>query len=561
MSSGNGFKPSASVQAQEPINMSKSKQYSHDDRELTRLGKKPVLARNFSFLTILGFSCTLLSTWEGTLVLFLQGYLNGGPSGLIYGYIVAWIGTVSLFITLSELVSMAPTSAGQYHWVYMLAPPKSKQFLSYITGWIAVTGWQGVVASAAYLTGTLIQGLILLTHPSYLASMKSWHGTLLFWAVVLVSFVINSSVGTTLARFEGTVLILHILGFFAVLLSIVLLGTPGPSASVFDTWLNLGGWETQGLSFSIGILGNVFSFLGADGAIHMSEEIRDAAVILPRSLIAGIAINGALGFGMLIVVLFFVGDIDAALAANPLYPFMSIFQQNLGSTAGAAVLSAVIIVLAFSATTGGLASCSRIYWAFSRDRGLPGWRFLKTVNPKTRIPFNSVIVAAILSIILSLVNIGGAAAFTGVVSITISGLFGSYLIACSLLLYRRMTGAMGTRSDTDDIASVDPTKPTWGPWRVRGWLGIANNAFTCAFLTYALFFSFWPTYKAVTPANFNYVVLVTGVVLVFSVVYYAVHARRVFTGPVVESAETVLQDYTRSDTPAAHSEQRGSTAS
>lgn len=41
---------------------------SSDDAALARLGKKPVLKRNFGFLTILGFSCTVLITWEGTLM-------------------------------------------------------------------------------------------------------------------------------------------------------------------------------------------------------------------------------------------------------------------------------------------------------------------------------------------------------------------------------------------------------------------------------------------------------------------------------------------------------------
>lgn len=41
---------------------------SRDDVALARLGKKPVLKRNFGFMTILGFSCTILITWEGSLM-------------------------------------------------------------------------------------------------------------------------------------------------------------------------------------------------------------------------------------------------------------------------------------------------------------------------------------------------------------------------------------------------------------------------------------------------------------------------------------------------------------
>jgi choline transport protein len=40
----------------------------------------------------------------------------------------------------------------------------------------------------------------------------------------------------------------------------------------------------------------------------------------------GIAINGTLGFAMILAVLFRAGDIDAALEQNPLFPVMAIFN-------------------------------------------------------------------------------------------------------------------------------------------------------------------------------------------------------------------------------------------
>ncbi|PSN60880.1 putative GABA permease [Corynespora cassiicola Philippines] len=507
---------------------------AHDGDSLARLGKNSVLKRNFGFLTILGFSCTVLITWEGSLILFLSGLSNGGPAGIIYGFLVVWAGTLSIFATLSELASMAPTSGGQYHWASMLAPASSRKFIGYITAWLTLTGWQSLLASGGHVTGTLIQGLIVLTHPDYLENWKDWHGTLLFWAVILLTIVINTVIGSVLAKFEGFVLVVHLLGFCGVMLPLLMLGEHADSSFVFETFLNLGEWKTQGLSFCVGILGNIFAFLGGDGAIHMSEEIRNASLVIPRSLMTGIMINGTLGFGMLVATLYCMGDIEEALMVNPTYPFMAIFHRAVGSTSAAAAMSAFVVVMAFSATTGCVASTSRIYWAFARDNGLPFSEFICQINPRTSIPLNAVVISAVIACILALVNIGNAVAFHGVISIAIAGLFGSYFVVAVLLLYRRLNGTIYLPSEDDTITNTPGARLTWGPWRLPGAFGIANNVFTCAFVLFVFFFSFWPSTSKVTPSSMNWAVLVTPVVLMSCVFYYVIWARHVYKGPIIE---------------------------
>lgn len=245
-----------------------------DNETLARLGIKhpALLQRNFGFLSTLGFCCCVLITWEASLSLFLAGLVNGGPSGILYGYLVVWAGTVSVSATLSELTSMAPTSGGQYHWVSLLASPRTRNFLSYITGWLTLAGWQAVVASACYITGTMIQGLAVLTHPEYLGRMENWHGTLIFWAVLLFALGVNSLLGTTfLAKFENVVLTLHVVGFVAILVPLVVLAPErASSAQVWDAFLNMGGWQTQGLSVCLGLTGTIFAFAGIDAATHVS---------------------------------------------------------------------------------------------------------------------------------------------------------------------------------------------------------------------------------------------------------------------------------------------------
>lgn len=163
---------------------------------------------------------------------------------------------------------MAPVSGGQYHWVSMLAPPSCSNFLSYITGWVTVCGWQASTAGCAYFSGTMLQGLIVLTNPDY--KPERWQGTLIIWACLVFAVSVNVGVNWLLPRFENAVLMLHVVGFFAVLIPLVVLGPHEPASDVFGTWLNEGDWSTQSLSFFVGILGDAFAFLGKFNLLHSS---------------------------------------------------------------------------------------------------------------------------------------------------------------------------------------------------------------------------------------------------------------------------------------------------
>lgn len=91
---------------------------AHDDEgALALLGKKQVLKRRFSFLSMFAFAVSELITWETVLALFGQAFYNGGPSGAIYGFMLAWTSTFSVYTVISELASLAPIAGGQYYWV------------------------------------------------------------------------------------------------------------------------------------------------------------------------------------------------------------------------------------------------------------------------------------------------------------------------------------------------------------------------------------------------------------------------------------------------------------
>ena len=124
-----------------------------------------------------------------------------------------------------------------------------------------MTGWIAGLTATAFFVSTLIQALVVQNEPNY--QPAGWQGTLLFWAVLLLCVAINTVLSSVLPFIEILILILHLLGFIAILIPLVYLAPQRNSASsVFKTFLNEGGWSTQALSFFIGLNGNAVAFVG-----------------------------------------------------------------------------------------------------------------------------------------------------------------------------------------------------------------------------------------------------------------------------------------------------------
>lgn len=164
----------------------------------------------------------------------------------------------------------APTSGGQYHWVSEFAPKRHQKFLSYMVGWLCVLGWQTGIASIAFLAGGQIQGLVILNNGSYVP--ERWHGTLLVIAVATFAIMFNTLLARKLPLIEGIVLVLHIFGFFAVFITMWVLGPRSPSKEVFGGFQDNAGWGSVGLSVLVGQLAPIFALLGAD-AVSQSIPI------------------------------------------------------------------------------------------------------------------------------------------------------------------------------------------------------------------------------------------------------------------------------------------------
>ena len=61
---------------------------------------------------------------------------------------------------------------------------------------------------------------------------------------------------------------------------------PRGSASSVFTEFETNGWPTTGLACLVGLNGPLPYLTGADSSVHLSEELKNAAWALPRSMVA-----------------------------------------------------------------------------------------------------------------------------------------------------------------------------------------------------------------------------------------------------------------------------------
>ena len=78
----------------------------HDVYNMSRMGKRQELLRNFRFISIVGFVMVLQSTWESVLLAAQYGLINGGTAGLIWMTVGVIIGALCMIASLAEIASM-----------------------------------------------------------------------------------------------------------------------------------------------------------------------------------------------------------------------------------------------------------------------------------------------------------------------------------------------------------------------------------------------------------------------------------------------------------------------
>ena len=129
-----------------------------------------------------------------------------------------------------------------------------------MAGRLTLISWQAGCAGVAYVSGALVQGLLVLNYPNY--GYQKWHRTLLFYAFTVLAFTVNTYLGRLLPQVEPMMILLHVLDFFAILIPLVYF-SPHQQADFFSqdsSILAVG--VGKPLSFFVGLITALNCLLG-----------------------------------------------------------------------------------------------------------------------------------------------------------------------------------------------------------------------------------------------------------------------------------------------------------
>lgn len=162
-----------------------------------------------------------------------------------------------------------------------------------------------------------------------------------------------------------------------------------------------------------------------------------------------------------------------------------------------------------------VATASRQLFAFARDRAVPFSGWFSSMSAKWTLPLNAIFFTSLTTALLSLINIGSSTALNSITSLATNALLSSYICSIGCLIWRRIANQ-----------PLLPAKFSLGKW------GLPVNIAAEVFLVTAFVLAFFPTTFQPDAASMNWNIVIYGVVIIFSLLYYVFRGRHRYVAPV-----------------------------
>jgi amino acid transporter len=226
-----------------------------------------------------------------------------------------------------------------------------------------------------------------------------------------------------------------------------------------------------------------------------------------------VAVSFVVGYVMLLILTLHIPDVAATVDAANSPAVLYIIYENLANNTGLAHIIAIIIGVAmWLCGLSSITSMSRMWFAFARDGGMPGYSYIRRIHPRWRTPVWSIVITCILSVLLTVV----AAVYSVVVAISTTALYLAYGIPIFLNLRNKLR------------KQGEYTTPETAPWSLKRW-GVPLNIIAVLWIVFiTILFSIPPNELA------GWAIILLGV---FMFIYWQVDVKRRFKGPTPASEE------------------------
>lgn len=372
-------------------------------------------------------SFSVICILAGGMSLFGFGLAHGGPAVMLGTWVVIGLLTLLVGMSLADVVSAYPTSGGPYFMADKLGGPR----WGWVTGWLNLLGLLGAIAGIDY-------GAAAFT--SAFAQMQ-WDITptpgttmLIFGGILLLHGLLNSA-GVRLVNVLNSISVWwQLLGVAVIVGGLTIAPAKHQAPSfVFTHFHNDTGLSSPVYVWLVGSLVAGYTFCGYDASAHVAEETTDAQTSAPRGIVRSIYVSWIAGFVLIAGLLFALQDYTATQNTPTGVPPAQIFLDVLGASGAKALLLIVIVAMLFCGNAE-VAAASRMVYAFSRSRALPGWQSWRRVNERTKTPTRAVWGVIVVPFVLALPALWSPAAYGAITAINAVGMTPAYGIPVYLAL-------------------------------------------------------------------------------------------------------------------------------
>lgn len=276
-------------------------------------------------------------------------------------FMAVWVGGALYALlgalTVSELAAMRPRSGG----LYPLVQNGLGRYPGFVVGWTDWLATCGSIAAVAIVLGEYLAPLVpvLTGHEKLTASAVAIAFGLLQWRGIRIGDVAQQA--TSLVKAVALV----------GLAGVALVMAPGATSEVAAAlpgtpWLVPSGMALAG-ALIISLQSAIFTYDGWTGPVYFSEELRDPARDIPRTMIGGVLL--VMGIYLLLNAAFLAVIPLQEMAGDPFVAATAALR--LFGPMGETVLRMVMIISLVASVNALLLMASRVPFAMSRDALLP----------------------------------------------------------------------------------------------------------------------------------------------------------------------------------------------